>query len=133
MASPGPLSDPPTDATAHDESRASAQRSLAQVAERELHVAISEQAPPAFGVYRRPSPAESVALDRAVHALCLEAHRLDMRAEELVIAIKQAWHQLAAVRASRLGEREGDVLRHVVSSAIEVFFESRDGDGRGAH
>jgi len=30
------------------------------------------------------------------------------------------------------GERDGDVLRGVVSSSIEVFFESRDADRRGA-
>jgi len=40
----------------------------------------------------------------------------------------QSWAQLAAVRTSRLAERDGGV----VSSSIEVFFESRDGEGRRA-
>jgi hypothetical protein len=36
------------------------------------------------------------------------------------------------MRASRLGERDGDVLKQVVSSSIELFFEERDGDERRA-
>jgi len=88
--------------------------------------------PLAFGAHPHSSPEETAAFNRAVQAICHEAHRLDLRAEELVIAIKQAWSQLAAVRKSRLGERDSDVLRRVVSSSIEVFFESRDADGRRA-
>jgi hypothetical protein len=34
--------------------------------------------------------------------------------------------QLAPVRARHLGDQDGDVLREVVSSSIEVFFESKD-------
>ena len=92
-----------TDAIQRDEARVPAHQSLVLVAERELLAALSEQ-----------------------------AHRLDLRAEELAIAIKQVWSQLASVRSSRLGERDSDVLRGVVSSSIEVFFESRDADRRGA-
>ena len=112
-----------------DEVRVPANQSLVLVAERELLAALGEQAPLAFGAHPHPSPEETAAFNRAVQALCHEAHRLDLRAEELVIAIKQAWSQLAAVRKSRLGERDSDVLRRVVSSSIEVFFESREADG----
>ena len=118
-----------TDAIQRDEARVPANHALVRVAERELLAALSEQAPLVFGAHLHPSSEETAAFNRAVHALCHEAHRLDLRAEELVIAIKQAWSQLAAVRASRLGERDGDVLRGVVSSSIEVFFESREADG----
>ena len=52
--------------------------------------------------------------------------RCYLRAEELVIGIKQAWAQLAPVRARHLGDRDGDVLREVVSRSIELFFEARD-------
>ena len=86
----------------------------------------------AFGAPAHASPGETAALNRAVRAVCLEAHRLDLRAEEMVIAIKQAWSQVSAMRASRLGERDGDVLKQVVSSSIELFFEERDGDERRA-
>ncbi len=132
MVPPRPQSAPSTDAAQRDESRLPANQSLALVAERELLAALGELTPPAFGAYSHPTPAEVAAFGRAVRALCLEAHRLDLRVEELVIAIKQAWQQLAPARASQLGERDGDVLRQVVSASIELFFESRDGDGRGA-
>ena len=132
IASQRPRSSVSADAIQRDEVRVPANQSLVLVAERELLAALSEQAPLAFGAHPHPSPEETAAFNRAVQALCHEAHRLDLRAEELVIAIKQAWSQLAAVRKSRLGERDSDVLRRVVSSSIEVFFESRDADGRRA-
>ena len=130
MVSPGsPQSTASTSAAPDGQGRAPAHQSLATVAERELRAALAEQAPPAFGMFAHPSPAELAAFERAVDAICREAHRLGLRAEELVIAIKKAWTQLAAVRSSRLAERDGDVLRDVVSSSIERFFESRDGEG----
>ena len=132
MASRRPQSSASTDAAQRDEARVPANQSLVLVAERELLAALREQAPPVFGAHPNPSPAEVAAFDRAVRALCSEAHRLDLRVEELVIAIKQAWWQLAAVRTSRLGERDGDVIRGVVSSSIEIFFQSREAEGRRA-
>ena len=40
--------------------------------------------------------------------------------------MKQAWSQLTTIRARQLGDRDGDVLREIVSSSIEVFFETKD-------
>jgi hypothetical protein len=102
-------------------------QTLVGVAERELERALLEQRRPAIGMYTHPSRAEYVAFDRAVGEICAEAHRLDLRAEELLVAIKQAWFQLITVRARHLGDRDGDVLRRVVSTSIEVFFQARDG------
>src|SRR5262245_22457088 len=108
-----------TSADQRDSAREPANQSLVLVAERELRGALTEQIIPALGMPANPSPAEMAAFDRAVDAICREAHRLDLRGEELVIAVKQAWAQLSAERTSRLGERDGDVLREVVSSSIE--------------
>ena len=58
--------------------------------------------------------------------LCEEAHILDLRAEELLIALKQAWSHLAPMRRRHLGERDADALRAVVKTSIEVFFEQRE-------
>lgn len=99
---------------------------LIGTAERELARALVERQRPALGMYAAPSPAEDAAFHRAVREICGEARRLDLRAEELVIGIKQAWAQLAPVRARHLGDRDGDVLREVVSRSIELFFEARD-------
>jgi hypothetical protein len=99
---------------------------LIGTAERELARALGEQQRPALGMFVAPSRAEDAAFQRAVREICGEARRLDLRAEELVIGIKQAWAQLAPVRARHLGDRDGDVLREVVSRSIELFFEARD-------
>jgi hypothetical protein len=128
MVSPRPESTPSSNSDWSDEGRAPANQSLVVVAERELLAALAAQAPPGLGTFTHLSPAEMVAFEHAVHAICREAHRLELRAEELLIAIKKAWAQLAAVRMSQLAERDGDVLRDIVSSSIEIFFESRDGE-----
>ena len=101
-------------------------QALVLIAERELMGALAEQARPSLDMYVHPSRAEVAAFERAVHAICGEALRLDLRAEELLVGLKQAWSQLATVRKSRLGERDGDVLRQLVSSSIELYFESRE-------
>jgi hypothetical protein len=100
-------------------------RPLVEVAERELERALAEQVRPSMGMYVLPSQTEAAAFERAVRRICLEAHRLDLPAEVLLVAIKQAWSHLAPIRAQHLGDRDGDVLREVVSNSIEAFFESR--------
>jgi hypothetical protein len=99
---------------------------LLLVAERELKIALLQQERRGAGLYARPTRAEQTALDQAVRAVCAEAHRLDLRAEELLIAVKQAWSLLAPTRARHLGDRDGEVLRQFVTSSIEVFFEPHD-------
>jgi hypothetical protein len=115
-----------TDGASLDGARAVLQRQLFETAERELGRAIFEQIRPAMGMHVHPSSAEVQAFDVAVREICLEALRLDLRAEELLVGIKQAWSQLAPMRARHLGDRDGDVLRAVVSGSIEVFFEQRE-------
>jgi hypothetical protein len=132
MVPPRPLSPASTDAAHGEGARVPAIQSLVAVAERELLAALAEQPYTAFGMYVHRSPMAMAAFERAVHAICREAHRLDLRAEELVIAIKKAWSQLSAVRANQLSERDGDILREVVSSSIEHFFEPCDAEGRHA-
>ena len=105
--------------------RVTVNQTLVNVAERELGRALMEQMRPAMGMYVHPSQAEDAAFERAVREICGAAHRLDLPAEALLVGIKQAWSHLAPVRARHLGDRDGDVLRGVVSTSIEIFFESR--------
>jgi hypothetical protein len=115
---------------AHEASRNDARLTLTEGlvdrAERALERALREQVRPPMGMYVHPSSAENAAFERAIDEICGEARRLDLRAEELLVAIKQAWSHLAPVRARHLGDRDGDVLRLVVSGSIEVFFAPRD-------
>ena len=115
-----------TESAVHSEPRAALHQAIVVIAERELDRALIEQTRPMMGMYVHPSSAENAAIQRAVRVICTESHRLGLRAEELIIGIKQAWVQLAPVRARHLGDRDGDVLREVVSNSIEVFFEVRD-------
>ena len=120
---------PERDATAGaspDGARVSSYQAVVDIAQRELERALLEQQPPPAGMYAHSSIAENAAVQRAVHTICFEARQLDLQAEELLIGIKQAWSQLANLRTRQLGDRDGDVLREVVSSSIEVFFESRE-------
>jgi hypothetical protein len=115
--------------TSPDGPRVALHQVVAVVAARELERALLEQSRPLMGMYVHPSSAEHAAMHRAVRVICREAHRLELQAEELLIGIKQAWSQLTPVRAQHLGDRDADVLREVVSSSIEVFFESKDAAG----
>ena len=113
-----PQSQSPSQSARYD-----ARAALLLAAERELRDALGEQERSRGGMYLEASSAATASLDRAVRAVCEEAHRLDLRAEELLIAVKQAWTHLAATRARHLGDRDADVLRDVVSTSIEVYFE----------
>jgi hypothetical protein len=116
----------PSQTPPHSQSQAGrrdAREELVHAAECALRDALSEQVRPLSGMYLTPSLDAQAALHRAVRNVCGEARRLDLRAEEMLVALKQAWSQLAPVRARHLGDRDGDVLREVVSTAIEVFFE----------
>ena len=125
-----PQSSSPSGAFQDDRARVASNQTFVLIAERELAKALAIQVRSPLGMYVQPSRAETAAFDRAVRMICRKAHRLDLRAEELVIGIKQAWFQLAPIRITHLGERDGDVLQEVVSSSIEVFFESREMEGR---
>jgi hypothetical protein len=109
-----------------DELRIALHHVIVTVAARELERALLEQSRPQMGMYVHPSSAEDAAVRRAILTICSEAHRLELRAEELIVGIKQAWSQLTTIRARHLGDRDSDVLREVVSSSIEVFFDSKD-------
>lgn len=115
----------PTATASLEGERVALQKALVAVAERELERALREQTQPMMGLYVHPSNADNASLYRAVRAVCAESHRLGLRAEELIIGLKHAWVQLAPARARHLGDRDGDVLREIVSSSIEVFFEAR--------
>ena len=104
---------------------------LVHASEDALRGALIEQERPLDGMYLHASREVDAAFDRAIREVCDEAHRLDLRAEDMLVALKQAWSRLALLRARQLGDHDGDVLRDVVSTSIEVFFEQMSpGSGR---
>lgn len=95
-------------------------------AERVLRGALIQQEHSLVGMYSNPSREADAAMSEAVREVCGEAHRLELRAEDMLVVVKQAWSHLAPVRTQHLGERDADVLREVVSTSIEVFFDGTD-------
>ena len=99
----------------------SSSRSLHAAAHAALRAALGEQ-------LRRSSPDEPVSqlrLRRALRLLCDDARARGVRAEQLVIMIKQAWRSLPEA-ASRPGDDSGtELLRRVVSVCIEEYYAER--------
>lgn len=82
-------------------------------------------ADPASG--RPPAAREREAdatLQRALQALCDEAHRHGARAEQLLIALKTVWPTLPEVRALPGGEERAALLARVVTRCLDVYYET---------
>jgi hypothetical protein len=129
MVSPRPSSTPSSTADRSDERRAPANQSLVMVAERELLAALAEQAPSGLGMFARPSPEELVAFEHAVHAICFEARRLELRAEELVIAMQEgvgAARGCADEPTRRAGRRRPSRRRELVDRTFLRVARRRD-------
>jgi hypothetical protein len=93
-------------------------------------------------IYDAPVPAAR--LRHAIRLLCDEARRRGVRAEQLVVVIKQAWASLPESRWRAGDDRGTEFLHRVVSICIEEYYADAakgglpDGrlearaDGRGA-
>lgn len=69
------------------------------------------------------APAEEL-LRRAVHAVCQDAHQESLRAEQVVLIVKQLWFTIPEVRQL---PRQGDghrLLRHAITLCIDEFYEA---------
>jgi len=66
------------------------------------------------------------ALRRAIRAMCDEAHRNGLRAEQLLVILKDAWSSLPEVaRLSPGGTRER-LLDRIVTMCVEEFYGPQD-------
>jgi hypothetical protein len=74
-------------------------------------------------------------LRRALRLLCDDARRRGVRAEQLVVAIKQAWGSLPESRWRPGDDRGTAFLQRVVTVCIEEYYADEndrgDGDGPG--
>ncbi len=61
-------------------------------------------------------------LRRALRTLCDLAHRENLRVEELLLLLKQAWQSLPEVRDMPPGRERQDLLSRIVSMCIEEFY-----------
>src|SRR5919204_4325075 len=61
-------------------------------------------------------------LRRAVRALCAAAHQEHLRAEQLLVLVKQALNSLPEVAALPYDTERADTLARVISLCIEEFY-----------
>lgn len=61
-------------------------------------------------------------LREAVGALCAEAHRHGARAEDVLIAVKQAWAALPELTTRPGDHHRTDLLRRFITACIEEFY-----------
>ena len=67
----------------------------------------------------RPTGGE---LHRAMNTMCSEAHASGLRAEELLVRLKQVFHQLPEVQEVPHGGDRNELLNRVVSLCIEEYY-----------
>ena len=66
--------------------------------------------------------ASSGELQRAIRLMVGEARRRDLRAEQLLIVFKRAWHSLPEVDQLPYGPERGDLLSRIITMCIEEFY-----------
>ena len=106
----------------HDpRSGASQQRTLVAAADAALRTTLGSgtRAPQRDGEVAGPR------LRLAVRALCDEAHRRGAHAEDVIIAVKQAWASLGELTAPPGELRRAEILRHFISVCIDEFYADR--------
>lgn len=62
----------------------------------------------------------------AVRVLCSEIHRDGLRAEQLIVTVKQTWQSLPEVQRIPPGAPRNDVLARIITLCIEEFYAGGD-------
>lgn len=66
------------------------------------------------------------ALRRALRLMCDEAHRNGLRAEQLLVVVKDAWRSLPEVSQLPTGGTRERLLSRVVTMCIEEFYGGQE-------
>ena len=70
--------------------------------------------------------ASSGELRRAIRLMTREARRKDLKAEQLLIVFKRAWHSLPVVDQLPYGPDRADLLSRIITMCIEEFYTDED-------
>ncbi len=65
-------------------------------------------------------------LRRAIHVMCGEARRKDLRAEQLLVVFKQTLTSLPEMEQLPRGPERNDFLSRIVTMCIEEFYAEHD-------
>ena len=71
-------------------------------------------------------PRHAARARESVRALCDDAHRRQLRAEQLLVAIKGAWHSLPEVEGAARVKPSDSSLDRFITLCIEEFYARRD-------
>ena len=61
-------------------------------------------------------------LQEALHRVAAEARSKHMLAERLLIALKDVWYSLPAIRQSPVGETQNRMLQRIVTLCIREYY-----------
>lgn len=91
----------------------------------ELRALVDEILRPAFAALRGGMPYAAARVDRGpMRALCAAARARDMRAEALILAIKDSWRRVPECYGENRMEAE-IALARVITSCIGEYYEPR--------
>ena len=76
------------------------------------------------GLQAQLGPSPNGELRHAMRCLCDEAHRRDLRAEQVIVLVKEAWGSLPEVHAMS-HYRRSEALSPIVSLCIDEFYAAR--------
>jgi hypothetical protein len=68
------------------------------------------------------TPADESGLQPALRSIASEARERQMRAEELLLALKDVWYALPQVVAEKNSERQNKMLQRVVTLCIREYY-----------
>jgi hypothetical protein len=80
----------------------------------------------ASGVTGPSDPRDAQQARQAVRALCDDAHRCHLHAEQLLIVIKDAWREMPEARVGSGHVAPHDSLDRFISLCIEEYYARRD-------
>lgn len=66
----------------------------------------------------------TTALEPALHRIAAEARERDIRAEHLLLSLKDVWFRLPQIRALGDSEEQHELLRNVVTLCIREYYAS---------
>ena len=78
------------------------------------------------GLQAQLGPSPNGELRRAMRLLCDDARRRGLRAEQVIVLVKEAWASLPEVHALPRGQQRSEALSRIVSLCIDEFYAARD-------
>ena len=70
-------------------------------------------------------PAEASGLRAALRAVAVEAQARQIRAEQLIVVLKQVWHTVPEVRSAPTRDIQDGLLDRLITACIQEYYRER--------